>query len=61
MVEVVKSAIKTQNTNHVIFPGLSKKKNLQKRVRKKGLRYISHPRMKNFRANSCSSDMTQIS
>ena len=61
MVDDVKKAIKTQNTNHVIFPGFSKERNLQKHARKKGLRYNSHPRMKNFRANSYSSDMTQTS
>ena len=67
--QLIKLSIgKTQNTNHVIFFQVCQSaiktqntKNLQKRVRKKGLRYISHPKMKNFRANSCSSDMTQIS
>ena len=53
----VKKAIKTQNTNHVIFPGFSMERILQKRVRKKGLRYITHPKIKNIRANSYPSDM----
>ena len=58
MVDDVKKAIKTQNTNHVIFPGFSMERILQKRVRKKGLRYTTHPKIKNIRANSYSSDMT---
>ena len=58
MVDDVKKAIKTQNTNHVIFPGLSMQRILQKRVRKKGLRYTNHPKIKNIRANSNPSDMT---
>ena len=57
MVDVAKKAIKTQNTNHVIFPGFSMERNLQRRVRKKGLRYITHPKIKNNRANSYPSDM----
>ena len=36
MVDDVKKAIKTQNTNHVIFPGFSMERILQKRVKKKG-------------------------
>ena len=58
MVDVVKKAIKTQNTNHVIFPGFSMERNLQKRIKKKGLTYTPHPKMKNTRANSYPSDMT---
>ena len=38
MVDIVKKAIKTQNINHVIFPGFLMERNLQNRVRKKGLR-----------------------
>mgnify|MGYP004348042913 CR=1 FL=1 len=57
MVNVVKNAIKTQNINHVIFPGLSMESNLQKRIRKKGLTYTTHPKIKNIRANSYPSDM----
>ena len=58
MVDDVKKAIKTQNTNHVTFPGFSMERILQKRVRKKGLRYTTHPKIKNIRANSNPSDMT---
>ena len=58
MVNDVKNAIKTQNINHVIFPGFSIERILQKRVRKKGLRYTAHPKIKNIRANSYSSVMT---
>ena len=57
MVDDVKKAIKIQNTNHVIFAGFSMERNMQKRVRKKGLRYITHPKIKNIRANSYPSDM----
>ena len=35
MVDVVKKAIKTQNTNHVIFPGLSMEKKIPKACKKK--------------------------
>ena len=58
MVNDVKNAIKTQNINHVIFPGFSIERILQKRVRKKGLRYTTHPKIKNTKANSYPSDMT---
>ena len=58
MMDDVKKAIKTQNTNHVIFPGFSMKRNLQKRERKKGLTYTTNPKIKNIRANSYPSDMT---
>ena len=58
MVDIVKEAIKTQNTNHVIFPGFEMEKNLQKRERKKGLTYTTNPKIKNIRANSYPSDMT---
>ena len=58
MVDVAKKAIKTQNTNHVIFPGFSMERNLQKRVRKKGLKYTIHPKIKNNKANSYPSDIT---
>ena len=58
MVNDVKKAIKTQNINHVIFPGFSMERILQKRVRKKGLRYTTHPKVKNIRANSYPNDMT---
>ena len=44
MVEDVKKTIKIQNTNHVIFPGFSMERILQKRVRKKGLRKTTHPK-----------------
>ena len=54
----VKKAIKIQNTSHVTFPGFSKEMSLQKRVRKKGLRYTTQPNIKNIRANSYSSVMT---
>ena len=47
MVDDVKKAIKIQNTNHVILSGFSMEKIFQKRVRKKGLRYITHPKIKN--------------
>ena len=57
MVDDVKKAIKTQNTNHVIFPGFSMERIFQNRVRKKGLRYTTHPKIKNIRANSYPSDM----
>ena len=52
MMDDVKKAIKTQNTNHVIFPGFSMERILKKRVRKNGLRYTTHPKIKNIRANS---------
>ena len=57
MVDDVKKAINIQNTNHVILSGFSMEKIFQKRVRKKGLRYITHPKIKNVRANSYPSDM----
>ena len=57
MVDDVKKAIKIQNTNHVILSGFSMEKIFQKRVRKKGLRYTTHPKIKNIRANSYPSDM----
>ena len=59
--DVKKKQLKPKIQTMLFFQALSKEKNFQKRVRKKGLRYISHPKMKNFRANSYSSDMTQIS
>ena len=52
MMDDVKKAIKPQNTTHVIFPGFSMERIFEKRVRKKGLRYITHPKIKNIRANS---------
>ena len=57
----VKRAIKTQNTSHVIFPGFSMERMLHKCVRRKGLRYTTHPKIKNIRANSYPSDITQTS
>ena len=57
----VKKTIKTQYTSHVIFQGFSMERKLHKCVRRKGLRYTTHPKIKNTRANSYPSDITQTS